>query len=348
MNPNIYKYAHTEYAQDAFIAWICDCYNHQTNQYKKKISERFIKDLLGVKIDFMDVIVETQESNIDILLTLTCQNKEKYYVIIEDKKYSSIHDNQLKKYIGVLNARGISNDHIFVVYYKTGHISRNPNWIYVNNHTFIYDTSVKSEYQQINELGNYCKGLAGLKICSLANIWWFFNNPGMSALIASSKSEILEDYADEIERQYKNYNGQQINAANGHKDAIWGKVFDNFIDVAKIRYPNLLFKLDMFNGNYWEIYITEKNSKTGQLNQPILNIRANIFGGSKPRIYCFMGQKHVAFFYFRHSKQSSSYVINRPFPKGSIAVQDIENLLLDICRVFTQCITSGYTIRFII
>ena len=95
MNPNIYDFASTEYAQDAFIGWLCSCFNQVSNPAKASISKLFIQQLLGVNVPFNKVDVSMQEHNIDVLLTLDSG----YYVIIEDKKYSSIHDNQLSKYI---------------------------------------------------------------------------------------------------------------------------------------------------------------------------------------------------------------------------------------------------------
>lgn len=37
MNPNIYKFAHTEYAQDAFIAWMCSCYSESCTKYNRLV-----------------------------------------------------------------------------------------------------------------------------------------------------------------------------------------------------------------------------------------------------------------------------------------------------------------------
>lgn len=101
MNPNIYEFAYTEYAQDAFISWLCSCYNQNVNSAKKKIAERFIKELLGVNIDFSSVSIKNQYLDIDILITLTSENG-KYFVIVEDKKFSKYHGEQLKNYINKL------------------------------------------------------------------------------------------------------------------------------------------------------------------------------------------------------------------------------------------------------
>lgn len=127
MNPNIYDYATTEYAQDAFIAWMCDNF-HSTNINKKNLAERFIEFLFqtGKVPSYTDLKVDTQVSDIDVLVTFFKDEHEVHYLIIEDKTYSAEHDDQIRKYISTLQKiKNCSLKKISVAYYKTGHITVN-------------------------------------------------------------------------------------------------------------------------------------------------------------------------------------------------------------------------------
>lgn len=348
MNPNIYEFAHTEYAQDAFIAWMCSCYDRSTNPFKRQIAEKFIKELLGVNVDIQSVEVKTQEKNIDILLNL---NDGQYYVIIEDKKYSSIHDQQLRKYVESLKKKDIPESQIFVVYYKTGHISSTPNCIYFRNGNYYSDASKPSEKQEVQQVKQSFPELSGLKICSIHEINSFFQS--VSDLIKKSGSEILEDYAAAIQCQYKQYMASSVDAKEGRRDEIWGKIFDDFIiNVAKPKYKNLSFKLDYYSGNYWEIYITGLIPQDGDehdFSGPILNVRSDIFEGKTQRIYFFHLEDLPKFEPMKKYTMSMSYVI----PWGNfrrqhlnecnylgeeVDVKDINLLLEAICDEFNRSV----------
>lgn len=343
MNPNIYTFANTEYAQDAFIAWLCSCYNQTANPFKQQIAGRFIKELLGINVTFNNIHVETQVKNIDILLSL---DNGKYYVVIEDKKFSNIHDDQLHRYVDSLLKKGEQESQIFVVYYKTGHISCTPNYIYFRKPHYYYNTDIKSEKDKVKEILSSYPHLAGLSICDLQSIHNFFQS--VSSLIKSSGSEILEDYADNIKDQYQKYTSVSIDAKKGRKEEIWGKIFDDFIVTAKHKFPNLSFKLDFYTGNYWEIYITGPTPQTKgehQYSEPILNIRSDIFEGKTKRIFFFFFDKLVNTESLEVHKMSASYVLpigmfkNQKLNKAnyqgpSVDIADI-NLLLDaICEEF--------------
>ncbi len=186
MAQNFFSFSLHERTQDAFVAWLCSCYNEPATSCLHNVAKEFIEELLGVKrpgvsVNFQSVEVETQIYDIDILLTLKNVNHSgnDHYVVIEDKTNSKIHDNQLVRYIrNLIKKKKTSEDHIYVVYYKTGHIAETPDCIkLVNNNTCQYDfyPNVKSEYEEVMSVKKSTyPNLAGMKICYLADIHNFW------------------------------------------------------------------------------------------------------------------------------------------------------------------------------
>ena len=70
MAQNFFSFSLHERTQDAFVAWLCSCYNEPVSSVKHIVAEEFIKKLLGVNVNFQEVEVDTQIYDIDILLTL--------------------------------------------------------------------------------------------------------------------------------------------------------------------------------------------------------------------------------------------------------------------------------------
>lgn len=353
MNPNIYEFAYTEYAQDAFISWLCSCYNQNVNSAKKKIAKRFIKELLGVNIDFSSVSIKNQYLDIDILITLTSENG-KYFVIVEDKKFSKYHGEQLKNYINkLIDKEKAPADRIFAVYYKTGHISKTPNTIYSEKNILYYDPTILSEYDSVKVVEDDNKPLT---ICDLQKIKEFFWKEDIQDLIKRSGSEILEDYSNNILKLYNSiYSADVLPARKEHDEQndIWGRVFDEFISENKGTFKNLFFKLDFYSGKYWEICITKKIDSTEKLkfpDQPILDIRAKIF--KTPRIYFFLvppdsillaGQSDVV----KVNPSSCSYYIKwdelkgfeaSDFSRDTIKIDKFKEFLKAVCEKFSRCI----------
>ena len=188
MAQNFFSFSLHERTQDAFVAWLCSCYNEPVSSVKHIVAEEFIKDLLlgvkqlGVSVNFQSVEVETQIYDIDILLTLknVDDTGNDYCVDIEDKINSRIHNNQLVKYINkLITAKRVSQDRIFVVYYKSGHVAKTPDCIkLVNKITcqYDFDPNVKSEYDEVMSVKTTYPNLAGMKICDLDDIHNFFRN----------------------------------------------------------------------------------------------------------------------------------------------------------------------------
>lgn len=363
MAQNLFTFSLHERTQDAFVAWLCSCYNEPVSSVKHIVAEEFIKKLLGVNVNFQAVEVETQIYDIDILLTLknVDDTGNDYYVVIEDKINSQIHDNQLVKYIDkLIKAKGVSQDRIFVAYYKSGHVANTPDCIkLVNKITCQYalDPNVKSEYQEVMSVKTIYPNLAGMKICDLDDIHDFFcSNP----IISRCGCFILDDYADYIDAEYNQYHSGVIGALTGRTNRQWERIFDEAITRNKSKYPDLSFKL-AFTGSYWEIYVTKTPAGSGvrTCTDPILNVRSTIFGGNPPKIHflVFRGlttspalkthAKSAAYYIptynptFYHGKLTSSNYL-----KSNISEKDLKDLLDAICEEYERVCNTGFKVPF--
>lgn len=124
---NLFNYATSELSQDAFLCWLLSYaqnkdYNGDDAKLKKCAQSLIKVFLLGQKGIFEkdlieeDLIVkkiEKQWKYIDVLVTLESDKK----IIIEDKTYTTDHDNQLQRYIKDVETQGKK---VYGVYYKTG------------------------------------------------------------------------------------------------------------------------------------------------------------------------------------------------------------------------------------
>lgn len=121
---NLFEYATSELSQDAFICWLAS-YAHEEaekdaalNECARKMLEMFVPEFEGKNFKLLNV--ERQVDKIDVLLTVECEKKV-YKIIVEDKTYTSEHDNQLKRYVDGLAEKHEENTVIVKgVYYKTG------------------------------------------------------------------------------------------------------------------------------------------------------------------------------------------------------------------------------------
>lgn len=197
--------------------------------------------------------------------------------------------------------------------------------------------------------------LAGMKICYMADIHKFFcSNP----LISRCGCFILDDYADNIDAEYKQYNSGVIDAENGRTESQWGRIFDKAINRNKSK--DLTFKL-AFTGSYWEIYVTKKLTGTGvqTCTDPILNVRSTIFEGKPPKIYFFVYDKLTTIPALKKNKKSATYDIPTYNPtfyhgkltssnylKSNISEKDIEDMLDAICEEYDRVCSSGFKVAF--
>lgn len=123
MKNNLFTYATSELSQDAFICWLMSfaMKDARPNNALRHCAVAFIKEFIPALTDMKDddIIVtniERQHGKIDVLLTIN----DRYWVIIEDKTYTSDHDNQLQRYKDLMVKEGIPPKAIYGVYYKTG------------------------------------------------------------------------------------------------------------------------------------------------------------------------------------------------------------------------------------
>lgn len=361
MTQNLFTFSLHERTQDAFVAWLCSCYNEPVSSNLHKVAEKFIRELLGVNVNFQAVEVETQIYDIDILLTLKDEDNpgNDYYVVIEDKTNSKIQDNQLVTYIrNLIKKKKTSADRIFVVYYKTGHIAETPDCITLEDKDkceYKFNPNVKSERQEVESITNTYPGLDGMNICDLKDIHKFFK-----PFISKNRGFILNEYAEYIDAEYKRYSSGVIAAKGGRTGRQWERIFDEAITRNKSKYPDLSFKL-AFTGSYWEIYVTKTPAGSGvrTCTDPILNVRSTIFEGKPPKIYFFvygglttsptlkMHAKSAAYDIptynptFYHGKLTSSNYL-----KSNISEKDIEDLLDAICEEYERVCNSGFNVPF--
>ena len=124
---NIFNYATKELSQDAFICWLCSYalpdseIDSELNACAKELIQIFLQKGLHrdcIPSDIILTAVDKQVNNIDVLLSLVYEEK-KYKIIIEDKTFSSEHDNQLQRYLDNIKAKD-DVEAVIGVYFKTG------------------------------------------------------------------------------------------------------------------------------------------------------------------------------------------------------------------------------------
>lgn len=123
---NIFDFATKELSQDALLCWLINFKNYKNNKklYKKSIEIlNYIFKCKNLQVNIEDYSIEImqQYNFIDIFILLKDKkNIEKYAIIIEDKKLTSIHDNQIEKYKAKIKNiyKSLIEDNIITVYYK--------------------------------------------------------------------------------------------------------------------------------------------------------------------------------------------------------------------------------------
>lgn len=121
MKNNLFYYATSELSQDAFLCWLCSFamrsdYDPILKTCARQLLVMFVPELANM--DFMLLDVERNFGHIDVLLTISA-GESLYKVIVEDKTFTSEHDNQLQRYLELIQT--VYPDSIAKgVYYKTG------------------------------------------------------------------------------------------------------------------------------------------------------------------------------------------------------------------------------------
>ena len=98
MRNNLFTYATSELSQDAFICWCANWHNDDSKPKLRELSHRFISLLSDIK-EISSVAVYRQFNKIDVLLVVN----DTTAIIVEDKTFTSEHDNQISKYNQILH-----------------------------------------------------------------------------------------------------------------------------------------------------------------------------------------------------------------------------------------------------
>lgn len=130
---NIFKYATKELSQDAFLCWLLSWYNIDENEDEeinklKEIAIKFLEIILGkddnLRNNKYKIEIKRQYKKMDVLILLKNKdniqdNEYEKAIIIEDKIFSSEHDNQICKYIkSVIDDKTIITNNVIIAYFK--------------------------------------------------------------------------------------------------------------------------------------------------------------------------------------------------------------------------------------
>ena len=136
---NIFDFATKELSQDAVLCWILNWVNYP-NSRLYGLGYDLLTAINGTKIpDGEQIQVLQQKENADIVVVIPSERK---IIIIEDKVYSSEHDNQIEKYRKVFSriekqkdVLGIKTEkpyQVSTVYLKTGYFYDNDKLVQVD------------------------------------------------------------------------------------------------------------------------------------------------------------------------------------------------------------------------
>lgn len=124
MSNNLFHFANGELTQDGVICWLLNWFNCD-NPRLKEMAESLIHKMIG-NVQVESVAVFQQFMKIDVLVIV---NKT-IGIIIEDKVYSSVHDNQIQRYRNELEDHNhitlegtdytLDPQKLKTVYWKTG------------------------------------------------------------------------------------------------------------------------------------------------------------------------------------------------------------------------------------
>ncbi|MDP1590731.1 MAG: PD-(D/E)XK nuclease family protein [Prosthecobacter sp.] len=121
--PNLFDFATSELSQDAFICWLLSWASPEHKDADSDLHEagsRLIRAFFQLHAREAAPVIETvrverQPKRIDVL----CIVNDTFYIVIEDKTGSSAHSNQLTRYVDAIRERGVSEQNIIPIYFKT-------------------------------------------------------------------------------------------------------------------------------------------------------------------------------------------------------------------------------------
>jgi hypothetical protein len=97
--PNLFSIATSELSQDAFLTWLISCADSKNENLTLKNAGRgFVNFLINQQINYSKEIVHVsagrQWNNIDVWAKIN----DEILLVIEDKKYTAEHSEQLTRY----------------------------------------------------------------------------------------------------------------------------------------------------------------------------------------------------------------------------------------------------------
>lgn len=125
MIPNIFEIATKELHQDAFLTWLLMWGDPSNKKYDNDLhicSQEFISHLIGQQnsLQITKIDAGRQWNNIDIWAEVFTP-KNNYFIIIEDKTFTTERTNQLKTYKKIAEEYSANNNFkLICVYIKTG------------------------------------------------------------------------------------------------------------------------------------------------------------------------------------------------------------------------------------
>lgn len=97
--PNLFDYAYSELSQDAVLAWLLAWADDRCTGALHTCGRRFLASLFAkhelTLPDSVAVEIKQQSHRIDVLAIVN----KRYYIVIEDKTWTSEHDDQLARYL---------------------------------------------------------------------------------------------------------------------------------------------------------------------------------------------------------------------------------------------------------
>ena len=122
---NIFDFATKELSQDALLCWLINGINYEENKELYDKAKIFLNHILKeydkkLEIDVYSVKIYRQYYHVDIFVLLENKyNKNNIGIIIEDKKLTSEHDNQIQTYKEkIQQIKNFKEIKLITVYYK--------------------------------------------------------------------------------------------------------------------------------------------------------------------------------------------------------------------------------------
>ena len=223
MKNNIFRFATRELSQDAFIAWLLNWSNDEQNSDMKKLAKTFLKNIIGKNSRWIKVIekenckvdIEVQFYNIDILIMIHDENRDKYLaIIVEDKIITMEHDLQIIRYRNELESnlskvKKYDNrigkiDQILTCYYKPydecGVYEKNVDYVYTRKEIM----TLFNENKNIKEiyLKQYIEYIEAIDECAKE-----YKNESICNYIIEKKKYDIKYFSffNKLENEYEKY-----------------------------------------------------------------------------------------------------------------------------------------------